>query len=1118
MEFPFIPNDYPPPVNLYLDMQQPDGRPALISTPGMELYCDFSDSSEIRGMHHVDGVGLFVVCGASVFKVTGRQAHELIDTLSTSTGWVWMVDNAIELLISHGGTGYVYDFIRTFTELGELSTTEGSAMLDSSGQIWSWGRNQCGQLGINTVTDRSSPVQVVGSHSFVQIGYGQHHCLARKSNGDIWAWGNNPYGQLGNNTTTSYSSPIQVVGSHSFVDVAGGGTYISVARKASGAVWSWGLNTNGQLGDNTVTARSSPVAVVGSHSFTEIAAGGHFSIARKASGEVWTWGFSFYGQLGNNTTTSYSSPIQVVGSHSFVEISGGEDHCLARKANGQVWAWGRNDNGQLGDNSTTARSSPVLVVGSHSFVEIATGTNHGLARKANGSIWAWGDNTYGQLGDNTTTNKSSPVVIVRKFQPLSSIGPTTMGTLTFIDGYIATNDVDSQRWYISGLYDASNWPDLDYTSAEELTDDLVAVIMCQGELWALGKTSIEVYLNSGSLDFPFTRIPGAFLDIGCGAAASVAQKDMSIFWVDNFHRIRRAGGPLAYSSTVISTPAMDEELAGYKISDSEGFTFSQGGHDFYVITFPSIPKTWVYDITSTAHSKNHVWHQRETALINRWRARCHAEYDGKQLVGDYANGKIYELKDSCLNDYGDTITRKHQATPIAKDHKRIRFHSFEAELEAVKGIFSDIESGSNGAIALRANGEAWVWGENSTYGQLGDGTVTDKSSPVQVIGSHDFIKIDMGEHHSVGIKSTGAAWSWGRATSGQLGDNTATSKSSPVAVVGSHSFIDVVTGDDFSLGLKADGTAWSWGEGSAGELGDNSATDKSSPVIVVGSHSFSSISAGAGHAGGIKMSDGSAWLWGVGTNGRLGDNSATTKSSPVAVVGSHSFMEISAGGDFSMALKSTGAAWAWGEAGKGQLGDNSATDKSSPVIVVGSHAFTQIAAGTDFALGLKSNGEVWSWGEGSLGQLGDNTKTDKSSPVAVVGSHSFTKITAGQYHAMARKANGEVWAWGLNTSGQLGDNTVIAKSSPVQVVMSYGAQTVLDWKDENGQWSSEHSLDIPTSDNSYIRSIIRRLGTARSRAYRLTTTDPVDVTIKAAYGNMEAEGVKKKKIPTEDFT
>jgi len=345
-------------------------------------------------------------------------------------------------------------------------------------------------------------------------------------------------------------------------------------------------------------------------------------------------------------------------------------------------------------------------------------------------------------------------------------------------------------------------------------------------------------------------------------------------------------------------------------------------------------------------------------------------------------------------------------------------------------------------IALKSTGEAWGWGSQNAGSYfnalLGTNTDTNYSSPVAVVGSHNFVELSMGEELVVGMKTDGTAWTWGYAAPGF---GAPTTKSSPVAVVGSHSFIHVAAGTSTAYGLKFDGTLWAWGDNSQGQLGDNTKTSKSSPVAVVGSHSYTKIAAWLYGCSALKA-DGTAWCWGYGSG--MGDNTVTGKSSPVLVVGSHAFVEISAGGLKTLGRKADGSVWGWGDNSNAGLGDNTKTDRSSPVAVVGNHVFQKISSANLFSAGLKSDGTLWTWGDNANGQLGDNTKTSKSSPVAVVGSHEFTMMTAaGNYYdknvgaCFGLKSDGTAWSWGASFQGFLGDNTTTDKSSPVAVVGSH---------------------------------------------------------------------------------
>jgi len=306
--------------------------------------------------------------------------------------------------------------------------------------------------------------------------------------------------------------------------------------------------------------------------------------------------------------------------------------------------------------------------------------------------------------------------------------------------------------------------------------------------------------------------------------------------------------------------------------------------------------------------------------------------------------------------------------------------------------FVQISLGADNGIGLKSDGTAWAWGKGD-LGKLGEGTAAvNRSSPISVIGNHSFIYVCSGEGNMVGLKADGSGWCWGVGSNSRVGDAGAANRSSPVALV-NHTFTKLLYGEFHGLGLKSDGTIWTWGFGNSGRLGNNATTNNNTPSQVVGSHSFVDIFPGV-HSLALK-SDGAAWAWGTGTNGQLGQNtSAVNRSSPVSVIGNHSFIQLSAGNAHSIGLKSDGTAWAWGAGTTGELGEGSVTvDRSSPISVVGAHSFIQIWAGNQHTLGLKSNGQVWTWGVGTSGQLGEgSTAVSRSSPVLVVGTFTFDTI------------------------------------------------------------------------------------------------------------------------------
>ena len=337
----------------------------------------------------------------------------------------------------------------------------------------------------------------------------------------------------------------------------------------------------------------------------------------------------------------------------------------------------------------------------------------------------------------------------------------------------------------------------------------------------------------------------------------------------------------------------------------------------------------------------------------------------------------------------------------------------------------------------------WTWGYNG-FGQLGDGTTTDRSSPVSVVGGFtDWVQISGGGNTTAALGVNGQAWTWGNNASGQLGDNTTTSRLSPVSVVGGvTNWTQISAGSYHTTALRSDGTAWGWGANAAGQLGDNTTTNRSSPVLVVGGvTNWLQISAGGNFTAAIRA-NGTAWCWGENFDGRLGNGSTTNRSSPVLVIGGFTdWVQISAGATHTGAVRANGQAWCWGASNYAQLGAGNFTGRSSPVLVVGGFTdWIQISAGNGHTAAIRANGQAWCWGRNTDGRLGDGTTSTRNSPVSVVGGFTdWVQISAGStrpanMNTGAVRANGTAWCWGNNVSGQLGDNTTTTHSSPVSVV------------------------------------------------------------------------------------
>jgi len=360
-------------------------------------------------------------------------------------------------------------------------------------------------------------------------------------------------------------------------------------------------------------------------------------------------------------------------------------------------------------------------------------------------------------------------------------------------------------------------------------------------------------------------------------------------------------------------------------------------------------------------------------------------------------------------------------------------------------VFSDGSEWNINTILAPASVNLWGWGSSS---YIGDNSVGfTRSSPVSVVGGFtDWVDVSAGYRHTVAMRANGTAWAWGSNGRGQLGNNENTvQRSSPVSVVGGYTdWVQISAGRYHTAAVRANGTAWCWGYNYRGRLGDNSTTSRSSPVLVVGGFTnWVQISAGRDHTAAVRA-NGTAWCWGWNAYGQLGDESTTSRLSPVSVVGGFTdWVQISAGAFHTAAVRANGTAWCWGWNNSGRLGDDSTTSKRSPVLVVGDYTdWVQIDASNHTAA-VRANGTVWCWGANGAGQLGNNSTTNRSSPVSVVGDYTdWVQISAGGFHTAAVRANGTAWAWGDNTGSQNGvlgngEASVGARSSPVSVVGSF---------------------------------------------------------------------------------
>jgi len=283
-------------------------------------------------------------------------------------------------------------------------------------------------------------------------------------------------------------------------------------------------------------------------------------------------------------------------------------------------------------------------------------------------------------------------------------------SVTFQDGYFIASRPDTAQFWISSLNDGTSWSATDYATAEGKPDSLKSAFSFNHDLWLHGDKTTEVWYNSGNADFPFSRMGKGVLEVGIGAAASIAQSDEALFWFDDTRQARMAVG---YNSRVISPPQLNYQFSTYvKVDDAAGYVFTIEGYTFYVLTFPTADKTWMYC------QDTNFWNEWSSyPKSGRHRSNCYAYFDGKHIVGDFENGKLYELDLDVYADDGNDIIRTRTTSSINQDRKRLFFYSLEVEFESGVGLQSG--QGSDPQAMLQWSNDGGHTWSNEVWADIG---------------------------------------------------------------------------------------------------------------------------------------------------------------------------------------------------------------------------------------------------------------------------------------------------------------------------------------------------------------------------------------------------------------
>ncbi|MCL2679953.1 MAG: hypothetical protein FWF11_00525, partial [Coriobacteriia bacterium] len=362
---------------------------------------------------------------------------------------------------------------------------------------------------------------------------------------------------------------------------------------------------------------------------------------------------------------------------------------------------------------------------------------------------------------------------------------------------------------------------------------------------------------------------------------------------------------------------------------------------------------------------------------------------------------------------------------------------------AIRPEATSFSAGNIHSLAIAADGTLWAWGAIEN-GRTGLGAIaTIQLTPAQVGTATNWTQVSAGPVHSLAIKDDGTIWSWGWNGNGRTGFGIATGiQLTPAQVGTATNWTQVSAGWEYSLAIRSDGTLWAWGSNSQGQTGLGASA--TTPAQVGTATNWAAVSAGEFHSLAIR-SDGTLWAWGLNGNGRTGLGTGTGNQTTPAQVGTATnWTQVSAGNNYSLAIRSDGTLWAWGNNAMGRTGLGTDTGiQTTPAQVGTATNWTAVSAGWEHSLAIRSDGTLWSWGWNNNGRTGLGTVAGNQLTPAQVGTATDWLLAdaANGSYSLGMRTDGTFWSWGLNSNGQLGKG--ITSPSTQQ---GFGTNNWIPWR------------------------------------------------------------------------
>ena len=967
------------------------------------------------------------------------------------------------------------------TNVVKIAAIRAQAMaLTSDGEVYTWGYNDYGVLGLGDTTTRkyATKVKGVGGNGYLEniidISIGHTTAIVVDKNGDLYAWGNGQDYELLENET-SYT-PVKLSKISNFI-CANVGYGVIGAIKANGETWTWGYNKYGEIGYAPITTTSSTETCL-SNEINEIKFNGYSGYILKEDGTIWSSGLNNYGQLGLGDTTNRTTFTQIKDKDGNVlkakTIKAGSRNLQFIGTDGKTYVTGYNGKGQIGDQTTTSAKYPKVMTYEDGTevtdaIAIAPGTcysdsnsrNNVILRK-DGSIWIAGENTYGQIGNGTTSNSNKLIKMGEENVQLNARNEyIKIGDTLDID----VQGMEKFNVFIPEKINQSDWT---WTSSNED----VATVNSNGVVTGtgIGYTTITAYNSKENLKGKviinvYNNKEGAITkpQVEVALDSTIILKEDGTVWATG----RNHYGQLGNGTTTDSNKPVQVKI----------------DENTYLTNVRKISTSNYYTVALTTNGEVYAWGDNGSEQLGQGNSKV---LYATKIKNQDGTGPLQNIVDVIANhsntlyldnDGGLYICGYTDTTLYLGKTASTKGVTYLGQQNAIK-----ITGGYRTVGIVTSSGKAIAWGKNS-YGVLGNGTTTDNIIGKTTIGE-DIDDFKLTCYSGMFLKDNGKVYSAGLNNYGQLGIGNTTSKSTYTEIsLDTESKIKYIApGGNTSAIMTSDGKVYETGYNKKGQLSDGTTTNSNKFKLLLNNDNTEVTDAlvipeKIGDATNVIHTlfalirkDGSIWTVGENTYGQLG-NGTTLNATYLTNVGADEVklnvrneyikignkLEIKAteGESINAFIQdsSNKGSWTWTSSNEDVAtidnngivtgktigyttitGYNTKTAATAKAIInvysnkEGAITRPQIEVGPEYTIILKEDGTVWATGKNDCGQLGNGTTTNSNKPVQVkIDENTYLtnvrKISTSNLFTVALTTNGEAYAWGYNPKGQLGQGT-----------------------------------------------------------------------------------------------